>query len=60
MVKWTPFTNSVSASPMWLMQDGTVLGCTDGQTLQFLHPEHKGIIRQWKMVPGGPVRALEG
>src|ERR1700693_4524663 len=42
MVKWTPFTNSVSASPMWLMQDGTVLGCTDGQTLKFLPPDPKG------------------
>jgi hypothetical protein len=42
MVTWTPLTNSVSASPMWLMQDGTVLGCTDGQTLKFLRPDPKG------------------
>lgn len=42
MVEWTPYTNSVSASPMWLMQDGTVLGCTDGQTLKFLNPDSKG------------------
>lgn len=42
MVKWTPYTNSVSASPMWLMQDVTVLGCTDGQTLKFLNPDSKG------------------
>jgi hypothetical protein len=27
---------------MWLMQDGTILVCTDGQTLQFLHPDSKG------------------
>jgi hypothetical protein len=42
MVTWTRFTNSVSAGPMWLMQDGTVLVCTDGQTLRFLHPDSKG------------------
>jgi hypothetical protein len=43
MVKWTRLTNSITAGPMWLMQDGTVLGCTeDGQTLKFLHPDSKG------------------
>jgi len=42
MVTWTRPTNSITAGPMWLMQDGTVLGCTDGQTLKFLHPDSRG------------------
>lgn len=41
MVAWTRFTNSVIASPMWLMQDGTILG-TDGQSLQLLYPDRTG------------------
>jgi hypothetical protein len=45
MVTWTRFTNPDSAGPMWLMQDGTVLGYTggpDGRTLKFLHPDSNG------------------
>jgi hypothetical protein len=41
MVTWTRFTNSVSAGPMWLMQDGTIL-MYDGQSLQLLHPDQTG------------------
>ena len=53
MATWTPYTNSVSASPMWLLGDGRVLGCTNGQTLQFLKPDAKGSYANGKWTAAG-------